>query len=202
MSTQNLIRFEPKYNDVYEDQKNKLNNPQVDFFNCYKSFKEDCIDCESTLRETFDEIFARLELKKEMVFLDCGSGLGHTLYLSSSIFESVYGVEYNTAIVDICKNNLNLLHVSNATVINCDILNLEIGILDKVNVFYMFNPFIGKVFENFTKNIVKSITRNNREVWIIYLNAVCEDILQNYDDILPLFSTFYYRKKINIYHHE
>jgi cyclopropane fatty-acyl-phospholipid synthase-like methyltransferase len=201
MNAHRLIQFIPKYNEAYEDQKKRLNNSKLNFFNCYKSVRKDCIDCESTLKETFDLIFSKLKLRNTLTFLDCGCGLGHVLYLASRLFENVYGVEYNKKIVSICRNNLAVLNVNNVEIINCDILEMDNSILDKINVFYLFNPFIGRVFSGFIRNIVKSVQQNNREVWMIYLNAICEDIMLKYSDVLPLTDSFLCRKKINIYHH-
>lgn len=197
-----LKRKIPYYNDLYVEEIKNLNNDKVDFFSVYTYEKKNHVACESTLTESFYEIFKNIQSSKNDVFMDCGSGLGHILYRASSLFDKIYGVEYHPDVYKIAKNNLEVLNVKNCTLINSDILDIDEKILDEVNVFYLFNLFTGDIFEKFISNIVASIKRRDRKVLIIYLNVQCKGMFEKYSDILPLHEIRMVRKPVHYYLHK
>jgi hypothetical protein len=158
----------------------------------------------TTPRNVFFDIFDKLSCNSEWVFLDCGCGLGHAMYLASFFFNVIYGIEIITEIAQICEKNLQLTMPFDKKyeVLNCDLLKPNFSVLNKTNVFYVSSPFIGEKFDNFMQIIKESIITNEREVWIVYFYAYCEDIMKKYSDILPLEMSFLSIGKVNYYHHQ
>jgi hypothetical protein len=158
----------------------------------------------TTPRKVFFEIFNKLSLNSKCVFLDCGSGLGHAVYLASFFFKEVYGVEYIDEIAKLSEKNLKqIMPKSVVYKIFChDLLTLDVDLLNKINVFYLSSPFYEKeCFEIFIEKIINSIFIQRREIWIIYYYPHHEDIMIKYTDIFPLDISFQSIGKVNSYHH-
>ncbi len=197
-----LIKYKHNADSLYRNQEEEFAAYNVDFFSCYENHREDCINCETTFKDTFINILAKIDINQDWTFMDCGSGLGLPLYLASHYFRKVYGVEVMSEVAEISKDNLNKLHVTNYEIISSDITKIDDALLDAVNVFYLFNPFINAIFEKFLFNVSESIKRCNREVWLVYVNAVHADILSKNKDILPLSFSIDDFRQINFYHHK
>lgn len=197
-----LIKYNHNSIDIYLKQAKEYENLGIDFFSCYKNEIEDCINCESTFQETFLKLLSMIKIKPEWNFMDCGSGLGLPLYLASSYFKKVYGVEIIEEIANISIKNLNILKVENFEVVCSDINKIDDNILDTINVFYLFNPFINVIFKNFILKIINSIKRNDRDVIIIYVNATQENLIEKYQNDLFTIKSINDFRKINFYSHE
>ena len=197
-----LIKYNHNSIDIYLKQAKEYENLGIDFFSCYKNEIEDCINCESTFQETFLKLLSMIKIKPEWNFMDCGSGLGLPLYLASSYFKKVYGVEIIEEIANISIKNLNILKVENFEVVCSDINKIDDNILDIINVFYLFNPFINVIFKNFILKIINSIKRNDRDVIIIYVNATQENLIEKYQNDLFTIKSINDFRKINFYSHE
>ena len=134
--------------------------------------------------------------------MDCGCGLGFPMYLASKKFKKVIGVEMIPEISAKAVNNLKMMNVKNFEIINSDIRKVDDNILNQINVFYMFNPFVDCVFEEFIQKIANLISKKEKShpVWIIYVNATCENTMKKYSDIIPLAFSVQDFRKINFYH--
>ena len=199
---QDLKRIYLKYENLYEEQSREFSKYGVDFYSTYKNGIEDCTDCEIIFRSSFMDIISKLDIDKSWNFLDCGCGLGLTLYLSHELFNKVYGIEILEKVAEIANSNLQKMKVENYEVVNEDIRKISEDLIDRINVFYLFNPFVGEVFDVFLKNLEASILRKDREVYVIYANCICEDKFVKYENILPLETSVDDFKKINYYHHK
>jgi len=208
MGKSRLIKTIPdtEYNKLmFSEAKEYYNNPDLDFTSTYRALDESLEWREPTTpRKVFFDIFNKIKIKKEWAFLDCGSGLGHTVYLATFLFDKVYGVEYLKEIYDISQKNLKILLPDNQNykIFCTDIFGLSIDFLSEINVFYISSPFIEEsMFEKLSKNIVSSIKAREREVWIIYFYPHCEKVLKKYHDIIPLQFTLQSIGKVNYYRH-
>ena len=198
-----LVKYAHRANILYEEFEKKYKDNNVDFFSCYENNLKDCGDCETTFEETFLKVLGKLHINSDWNFMDCGCGLGFPMYLASKKFKKVYGVEIMPEILEKAKDNLNKMNVKNFEIINSDITNVAENILQEINVFYMFNPFVGNVFEKFISNVVRCLnSKKQNEVWLIYVNAVCEDIMLKYADVLPLQFCLHDFRKINFYRYK
>ena len=200
---ENLIKYKHKSDELYKKFELEYKENGVDFFSCYRNGKKDCLDCETTFEYTFLNILSRLTINSEWNFMDCGCGLGFPMYLASRKFKKVYGIEMISQIAEKAQNNLKKMNVQNFEIINSDMRQIDEETLRTINVFYLFNPCVNDVFEQFISRIVNSLRcGKEREIWLIYANAVCEDIMDNFSDFLPLAFSINDFRKINFYHHK
>ena len=197
-----LIKYQNKYDDLYKAQEAEFEGKNVDFFSCYENNLDYCTNCETTFKSTFLNLLSKIDINPNFNFMDCGSGLGFPMYLASDKFNKVYGIEIISEIAQIARNNLENMQVKNFQIITSDIRNIDEDILNSINVFYLFNPFINSIIDEFIVKVVNSILKCDREVWIIYANAVCVVNFSKYNDILPLKYLIDDFKKVAYFHHE
>lgn len=196
----NLRKYNHKANILYEKERLDFSS-DIDFFSCYENFQTDCNNCESTFKSTFFKLLAQIQIHKSWNFMDCGCGLGLPLFLASSSFYHVYGVEILQDVSLIAKQNLDRLNVSNYTIINSDINSVSDEIVNKINVFYLFNPFLNTIFSKFIQKIANSVANADREIWIIYVNATQEDKMNIYASLFNKEIVLNDFRKIIFYHH-
>ena len=208
MNESRLIKVTPdsEYNKLMlSEHELYYKNSDVNFYSNYKAVD---INLEwkepTTPRKTFEEIIARIPINKSWVFLDCGCGLGHVIYLASSYFGKVYGVECIPEIAEIARQNLIKLLPNNNSykIFSCDMFELEKTVIDETNVFYISSPFTDEhEFNNLIKIIIGSLQNREREIWILYFYPYCERVMKKYSGIFPLVDTLETIGKVNYYHH-
>jgi SAM-dependent methyltransferase len=177
----------------------------VDFCSTYQCFDSEFEWKEpTTSRKVFDEIIEKIPINKSWVFLDIGCGLGHVMYMASSHFDTVYGVEIIDEVAEIAKQNLAKLLPENKScnVLSGDMFELDKKIINLANVFYISSPFMEEdLFDKLVKMILNSLSDAEREIWIIYYYPYCEHIMDKYRDIFPMVDSLESIGKINFYHH-
>lgn len=194
---------------VLEEEKNSFyRDLEVDFSMTYTSSDDESkiwVD-PTTSKKVFDLILHHLPNCKNYTFLDCGSGLGHVIYLSYPFFKKVIGIEKNNDAFELSKRNLKTLlkdNFKNISLVNKDLFEAKDEIFDETNVFYISSPFRETdLFEKLIKKIVKSINNNNREIWLIYYYPYREDIILKYSDFFGLEKKIETIGTVNIYHHK
>jgi SAM-dependent methyltransferase len=209
MCSSKIIKIKPdsEYNKLMLSEKEEYyKNIEADFFSSYTTIDGKLERCEPTTpRAIFFEIFNKIVIDKDWIFLDCGCGLGHAMYLASFFFDKIYGVEYIPRIVRICKKNLNLIMPKNKTykIYHCNMFDIDKSVLNEINVFYVSSPFIDiGMFDRLICMIRESILNRDREAWIIYFYPHCESVMEKYSKIFPLELTFKSIGKVNYYHHK
>lgn len=198
-----LVKYKHNADIFYKEFEKQFEDKGVDFFSCYENGNKNCINCETTFEQTFLNALSKININPEWNFMDCGCGLGFPMYLASSRFKKVFGVEIIPEIAQKAENNLKIMGVKNYEIINSDIRNIKANILKQINVFYLFNPFIDNIFEEFIQNISESMVQGkHKNTWFIYVNAICEDAMKKYSDILPLEFSIQDFRKINFYRYK
>ncbi len=122
----------------------------------------------------FDEI---AKLSDHIVFFDYGCGKGGALthaYLAG--YDRIGGIEYSPELTQQCKKNMEILGIQ-ADIVRGDAA--EFTDIDNYNVFYFFNPFTGKLFDDAVGQIEASARRKSRKIWIVYGNPFCHRQLMN-----------------------
>ncbi len=109
-----------------------------------------------------------------VVDVGCGKGSAMRTMLRFP-FARVDGIELSEHIAAIATRNFKRLNASRATVFICD-APLFSG-YDAYNVVYFYNPFSADVMSQVVDALVQSVRRSNRELVVIYNNAVCHDIV-------------------------
>ena len=108
-------------------------------------------------------------------FIDLGCGKGRPLLVASGFhFKQIVGVEFARELVEIARRNLDILGISNASVLHADVTDFSFP--DGKLVIYMFNPFTEDVMLRIVEQLRHSLATT---IYIIYTNPKCSDILDS-----------------------
>jgi Histone methylation protein DOT1 len=132
----------------------------------------------------FLQALARLKINfADFTFIDLGAGKGRVLLLASDFpFRQVIGVEFSEHLASVANRNISLYHPSSR---HCEDLRCIPGDASEFSfppgplVIFMWNPFVGVVFDRMLANLQKSLIREPREVYLLYLNPECGRQLDN-----------------------
>jgi len=137
----------------------------------------------------------------EIRLLDIGCGKGSIIiYARKAGIANLGGVELSQKFITICEQNLRILRYNNVELIQQDATTLG-AVLDKYNVFYMFNPFPASIMRPFLSKVIESLERHFREVYIVYDNPIEANVFDEMKFILKhsLVVPIYHDRTINIY---
>jgi tRNA A58 N-methylase Trm61 len=120
---------------------------------------------------TLRELFRRLDVGEEDVFLDVGSGMGRVLLVAARHpFKRIIGVEQNSEMTDVARRNFEhtrrRLRCRDVELVAADVLDWEIP--DDLTLVYLYCPFPEQVLERFMERLIASIDRNPRAVRLVY----------------------------------
>ncbi len=111
---------------------------------------------------------------KERAFIDIGCGKGMCLKAACAVgFGKVAGLELEPSIAAIGKKNMEILKLP-ATVIEGNAITFEH--YDEYDVFYFYNPFSRKIFEQVIAAIDESQIKRPRTIHVAYLSPVSRDL--------------------------
>jgi hypothetical protein len=129
------------------------------------------------LLEQVFEFMGSQDITKNII--DFGSGKGRVMAVAAWYgFQKITGVEFAAELCEEAQENLapvrekfpdkifNVVHADAA----------DLAIEDDANVFFFFNPFDERVMLPVAKNILRSLDKNPREAFVIYLNPLHEEI--------------------------
>ena len=130
----------------------------------------------------FSEILNALPVPVSgFTFIDLGSGKGRTLLMASSYpFRRIIGVELLEELNAIALQNIAAYHSDQQ---KCFVIESQAGDARRFNfpsepmVLYLFNPFPRHVWRDVLANLHNSLVAGPRPVYVIYHNAVHDDIL-------------------------
>lgn len=115
------------------------------------------------------------------VFVDFGSGMGRMVLMVARRwpFARVIGVELADALTVVARENLrrtnHRLRCQNVDLVTCDATRYRVP--DDMTFAYLYNPFMGKVFDEVLANICDSLDRAPRRLTLIYGNPTMGDAL-------------------------
>lgn len=207
--TQNLPKkYKTRFFELYKSEellfkkKYDIGIDDIDFFSSYENSRTENNNCESIFPSTFERILELSDCKnRDLVFMDCGSGLGLPVFIASHFFKYAYGVEVISYIAEKSKDNLKKLKVKNAKIISSDIQDISLEVVNSVNVFFLFNPFTSNIFSNFLKLVRNSLREKEREIIIIYANSCEYKLFNTYKSDFVLEKEISDFRPIKIYHH-
>jgi hypothetical protein len=136
---------------------------------------------QTALVDVFESLLNELSIPFEQyVFIDLGSGKGRAMLLASRFpFKAIFGVELSSSLHQIACQNIEIYHADlqrcrNITSLCQDAARFSIP--NENLVFYLFNPFDAEVMRSVVANIEESIRKFPRQIYILYLKALCRDI--------------------------
>lgn len=156
-----LEYLEKRHRDLDFSYVTKEDRPDLYSGEYYESkpFDHSSIDC------VFEEIKA---LPCEKSFMDIGCGKGQILLMAvMSGMVKVRGIEWNSQIAEICRNNMSTLHID-ADIISGDAT--EYKDIDEYSIFFLYNPFGEKAVQKVVRNILESRERRSRDIFLVYGN--------------------------------
>jgi SAM-dependent methyltransferase len=139
---------------------------------------------EVTRARPFRKLLHTLQLPRDGVFVDLGSGKGRVLMLAAEYgFRKIIGVEFSSQLNAIAHDNIAVFqekqHLdSDIEIIESDVVNYEIE-PDQI-VFFMFNPFYTIIIETLLEKIARSLEKHPRKVWLIYQYPECRPAIDDY----------------------
>ncbi|MEZ3518134.1 MAG: class I SAM-dependent methyltransferase [Lachnospiraceae bacterium] len=123
------------------------------------------------------DIIDHFEVDKNDGVFDFGCGKGGALLLFHAMgIGKIGGVEYDGELYQIALDNLQKMRLDVTGLINGDAAEV-VEELDKYNLFWMYNPFLGKTFEHVVQNLEKSFLKKRRKMYVIYANPFCHEML-------------------------
>ena len=144
-------------------------------------YKDALIHYETIRKRQFNKIMSEYykvnsnQNKKRII--DYGSGKGYMLFLLAQTgkFDEISGIEILPELCEICRENMKHVGYPEISIINDDArIYTEI---DNYNVIFMFNPFPRVAMYDVVNRIDESLKRNPREMCIIYVNNIYDDLV-------------------------
>ncbi|MCP4607149.1 MAG: class I SAM-dependent methyltransferase [Planctomycetes bacterium] len=144
----------------------------------------------------FEKLMQALDLPIESGFVDFGSGKGRVLLMASQNgFKKVVGVEFSRELCEIARRNISIYKEkvgieANIEVYEGDAANYEIK--NDENIFFFFHPFDELLMNKVLGNIVRSLEKQPRKIWLIdhdhwaYRDNSYRDIIKGHDVFVKL----------------
>ena len=116
--------------------------------------------------------FGRIGVRSDDVLLDVGSGTGRILAVASLFpFRRVVGLVLDVELHRAARANtarLRWRRAGTVEVVHGDATAYEVP--DDVTVVFLYNPFVGRVFERCMERVFESLDRSPRKMVLIYVN--------------------------------
>ncbi|MBD0278534.1 MAG: class I SAM-dependent methyltransferase [Flavisolibacter sp.] len=166
----NEIRGEVKYNinTTAIVQTNKLTIQGIDTSSANEYMPSDYVLLEKVLRE-----LNRYTHNK--TFLDIGCGRGRTLIVAAHYgFKDITGVEFIAAHCRHAQQQIKRKeHQFEAVTFHIECMDaVHYTIPGDVQTIFLYNPFNETVIDIVIKNILKSLSKNRRPLFVVYLSPV------------------------------
>ncbi|HEY4760908.1 MAG TPA: class I SAM-dependent methyltransferase [Thermoguttaceae bacterium] len=110
--------------------------------------------------------------RDSIIDLGCGKG-GALITMASFPFAKIAGLEICQEMAAVAEANLSKLGINRLKIYCANALDFHA--LDDFNYIYLYNPFLGEIFEQFIKNLQESLARRPRAITIIYRNPKCHE---------------------------
>jgi SAM-dependent methyltransferase len=110
-------------------------------------------------------------VSEDDVFIDVGCGKGRVVHQAAKRpFKKVIGIEVSAPLAEVAREAIAARshehRCKNVEIIVADAL--EYHFPDDLTIAYFFHPFTGDTFDAVLQDLIASIDRNPRRVWIIY----------------------------------
>ena len=182
------------YNKKYNLDTNGISVDKIDRSAAPKSIKYFDTGTESLPVPMIRSILKSLNINKDDVIVDFGSGQGRFLFVASEFkFKEIIGVEFLEPLYNTSMKNLKNYSIKNKN--NIKIYNLDV--LDYVfkgneNIFYFYNPFDCKMMKLVLMRINDQLKINHKKITIVYVSPKCHKLLESFN--------FFLIKKIKLVH--
>jgi predicted RNA methylase len=126
-------------------------------------------------------ILRKLDLPKDVVFVDLGSGKGRVLLIAAQYgFKKVVGVEFSRELCEIASNNVNVFTEKTHITSQIEVIESDVAIYPiqaDHQIFFMYNPFAKVVMKRLLANLRRSVGQFPRKIWVIYHNPKYSEVI-------------------------
>jgi hypothetical protein len=110
------------------------------------------------------------------VLIDFGCGKGRIVHQAAKWpLKRVIGVEVSPRLAgvarDLVADHRHEYRCQNVEIAVCDVARFLVP--DDLTIAYLFDPFRGETLDAVLRNLIESIDRRPRRVWLIYVHPVC-----------------------------
>src|SRR4051794_33182105 len=123
--------------------------------------KAHAVQYQATKFRAFRAMLLRLNLPRDGVFIDFGSGKGRGLLMAGQHgFGKVIGVEFSKELCAVARANLDRFKFLNMPRTNFEVVESDVTrfpIVPEANIFYFYNPFNEVVLRQVLQNIKDSV---------------------------------------------
>jgi len=123
-----------------------------------------------------------LNLPRDRVFVDLGSGKGRVLLIAAQCgFQRIVGVEFSPELCESTRQNVEIFRRKCGLTARIDIVMSDVTryrIQPEQSIFFMYNPFDAVVMEQVVANLRRSLELAPRPVWLIYNTPLCQHIIE------------------------
>ena len=192
------LAFFTIFYEIKREKKYNLNTMQLDRLKTI-TIKSDNLNHSSIyqacnyylLEKGFDYLRSINENKN---LTDFGCGKGRVMVVAAHYgFQNITGIDFAKALCVAAEHNIqktqSLYPFAKFNIICDDVVNYKIEI--EQNVFFFFNPFDEVVMLEVVKNILTSLKKKSRKIYIMYVNPVHKEIF-----LSAGFEEEYYLKKL------
>ena len=126
-------------------------------------------------------LLRQLDLPRECVFVDIGSGKGRVLLIASMYgFSKVVGIEFSGPLCLLARRNIDTFRKRVALpapieVIEADAVKYTFPFNE--SVIFMYNPFDASILKRVVDNLRESLRSSPRKIWLIYNTPMHHDII-------------------------
>lgn len=132
-------------------------------------------------------LLKKLNISKNDVIIDIGSGKGRVLLVASEFgFKEARGIEFSANLCRIANDNIKIYQQKKKPKTKFEIIKIDASkyqFKDDESVFFMYNPFDYMILNKVLQNISESLQRRPRDIQIIYAYPVNRQYIEAFMNI-------------------
>ncbi|HYY31829.1 MAG TPA: methyltransferase domain-containing protein [Chthoniobacterales bacterium] len=152
---------------------------EIDTLRVESEHKKDALTYIPTQVTPLRTVLRKLDLPKDGVFVDLGSGKGRVLLIAAqSGFQRIIGVEFSRELCEIARENVKAFLRKTQIEAQIEVIESDVAtwpIDRRNNVFFMFHPFKINILARFLEHLHSSLTQFPRKIWLILNNPTDEE---------------------------
>ena len=137
---------------------------------------------QATKARPLRKLLRRLQLPRDAVFLDYGSGKGRALLLAACEgFKRVVGVDFSPRLCAVARLNVEIFRRKVRGLAPIEIVEgdaITHPLRHDENVFFFYNPFDEVVLARVVERICESVAAHPRTVWLIYCTPRHAEVIE------------------------
>lgn len=158
---------------------------------------------EAAQARPFLQLLCLLNFDHDSNFVDFGCGKGRALILAAEYgFARIVGVEFASNLCKIASQNIAIFKRRSGRGSKIEIINHDAAVYPiraNDNVFFMYNPFDADIMGAVIDNILESVAAYPRQVFLVYLNPLCRDVIERKREFCLVANHLFCRSRFMVY---